>query len=497
MRGSRDALVNLITQDDKEGLLMFMSSKQEMPVDELKVLLEIAIQQRNFSVFSMIIQQLEERHPGWKGELFQGATALGRAVQRGDESMVRVLLKFVDPDESFVIQQELWTPLSFAVDKKHSSIVKLLLKHNVDVNAKDPSNVTPLCKALQKKLKLICNDLLESGRVDVEAGVFSGDGDKIKFSPLALAIQTGDLDFVEMLLQKGGADPTAQFGNKHLDYLDNNPLQYSLILRNLDVAMLLFDYIRNENQVKEMLCNLHYVDLSGLGLDFLPVWLKHLPDDVELKIGGNPLSMLPQSVKQQGASGVLRYLRDVDDEKKRVKWNRAKVMVLGREGVGKTQLYHLMRGEKKSPRGNVSTNGIDIHRFMFNDDMELTWFDFGGQEVFYPTHQFFLTSHCVYLIVFRMDNAEYLDRVRYWLDVLRSVCAVDQLQIIVVGTHQDMVKADQEKEIWEKLEPLMRECGVMGHIGVNCKTGKNVSGVRKGISLAFETAKFGVMDVPR
>jgi GTPase SAR1 family protein len=38
------------------------------------------------------------------------------------------------------------------------------------------------------------------------------------------------------------------------------------------------------------------------------------------------------------------------------------------------------------------------------------WFDFGGQEVFYPTHQFFLTPQCVYLIVFDVSDKDYISR---------------------------------------------------------------------------------------
>ncbi len=49
----------------------------------------------------------------------------------------------------------------------------------------------------------------------------------------------------------------------------------------------------------------------------------------------------------------------------------------------------------------------------------MTWFDFAGQEVFYPTHQFFLTAQCVYLLVFRLTDADCLERVQHWL---RSLC---------------------------------------------------------------------------
>ena len=60
------------------------------------------------------------------------------------------------------------------------------------------------------------------------------------------------------------------------------------------------------------------------------------------------------------------------------------VMVLGKEGVGKTHI--LRRLQKVSYERNESTNGVDINKLLLRDK-ELTWFDFGGQEVFYPTHQ--------------------------------------------------------------------------------------------------------------
>ena len=59
-------------------------------------------------------------------------------------------------------------------------------------------------------------------------------------------------------------------------------------------------------------------------------------------------------------------------------------MVLGKEGVGKTHI--LRRLQKVSYERNESTNGVDINKLLLRDK-ELTWFDFGGQEVFYPTHQ--------------------------------------------------------------------------------------------------------------
>ena len=69
-----------------------------------------------------------------------------------------------------------------------------------------------------------------------------------------------------------------------------------------------------------------------------------------------------------------------------------------------THLSRRLRG--KAYAKNVSTDGIDVASFRLRG-MELTWFDFGGQEVYYPTHQFFLTPQCLYLVVFNLQDPDY------------------------------------------------------------------------------------------
>ncbi len=47
-------------------------------------------------------------------------------------------------------------------------------------------------------------------------------------------------------------------------------------------------------------------------------------------------------------------------------------------------------------------------------DLELQCYDFGGQLVFYPTHQFFLTAHSIYLLVFNLVDSDLIP-IHYWL----------------------------------------------------------------------------------
>ncbi len=84
-----------------------------------------------------------------------------------------------------------------------------------------------------------------------------------------------------------------------------------------------------------------------------------------------------------------------------------------------------------------------MHSFHLNG-MDLTWFDFGGQAVFYPTHQFFLTAHCVYLLCFKFGDEESVQRVEYWLRNVGNFTRdpTRPAKFIVVGTHADLVAAN-------------------------------------------------------
>jgi hypothetical protein len=125
--------------------------------------------------------------------------------------------------------------------------------------------------------------------------------------------------------------------------------------------------------------------------------------------------------------------------------------------------------------------------------MELTWFDFGGQEVFYPTHQFFLTPQCVYLVVFRLNESDYLERVQYWLNTIATFArnASRPTRVIVVGTYADAVSsAEARARIWTQLTPVTEANGsVCARIAVSCATGFGFAELKDAISAAIEGAK--------
>lgn len=87
--------------------------------------------------------------------------------------------------------------------------------------------------------------------------------------------------------------------------------------------------------------------------------------------------------------------------------------------------------------------------------------DFAGQEIYYTTHQFFLSRRSLYLLLFNLCNAASETRVEFWLQSLKT--RVPNADVIIVGTHAEdpslggMEKIDQRmtdlKTKYKKLFP--------------------------------------------
>ena len=126
---------------------------------------------------------------------------------------------------------------------------------------------------------------------------------------------------------------------------------------------------------------------------------------------------------------------------------------MGQEGVGKTTLLKSFtkwkgKGFKGvNTRANLSTDGIDIIEGIQFGDNSVTFnaWDLGGQEIYYPSHQFFLTSNSVYILVLNMVAPQF-DRVDYWLQLIRGLGAAGRSKtlIYIVGTHADHPTCTEE-----------------------------------------------------
>ena len=112
--------------------------------------------------------------------------------------------------------------------------------------------------------------------------------------------------------------------------------------------------------------------------------------------------------------------------------------------------------------------------------------DFGGQEVFYPTHQFFLTSNSVYLLCFNASKPEQA-RVEYWMRQIRNLTNNSaKAPVFLVGTHRDNSKCTEEyleciKKNFARSFARSRFRGMQGVFMVSSKNGTGISELKEKI----------------
>ena len=139
----------------------------------------------------------------------------------------------------------------------------------------------------------------------------------------------------------------------------------------------------------------------------------------------------------------------MDINKNVIKWIQGqmstRVIVLGAPGAGKTTFIQLMADQSKFPTENIATDGISI-----TNVKNITFWDFGGQEVFFSTHQFFLVDRCQYILVvdlskliheddkIRNSCLKYID---FWMKEIHPFTLNHQHSppVLLLGTHCDLI----------------------------------------------------------
>lgn len=188
------------------------------------------------------------------------------------------------------------------------------------------------------------------------------------------------------------------------------------------------------------------LNLSNKGLTTLPAEIGQLTNLTWLDLDKNPLESPPPEILKEGLSAILNfYKQQLEQETDRL--YEAKLLIVGEGGAGKTTLakkiqdpnYQLQQDEN-------STQGIDIIQWKFplenGKEFQINIWDFGGQEIYHATHQFFLTKRSLYVLVAdtRKEDTDFY----YWLNVVELLS--ENSPIIIIKNE----KQERKREINER-----------------------------------------------
>jgi Leucine-rich repeat (LRR) protein/GTPase SAR1 family protein len=187
------------------------------------------------------------------------------------------------------------------------------------------------------------------------------------------------------------------------------------------------------------LSNLQWLDLRGNELRQIPERLGQLSSLQELAVDGNPLLLTPPpEIISQGTHAMLAFLRELHQQS--VLRYEAKLIFVGEAGTGKSSLLRALN-DKEFDASLKTTHGIEVdslllpHPSLPTCTLTLNTWDFGGQDIYRATHQFFLTKRSLYLVVWNARLGGAQGRLDYWLSTIRALAP--DVPVLLVTTHID------------------------------------------------------------
>jgi len=242
-------------------------------------------------------------------------------------------------------------------------------------------------------------------------------------------------------------------------------------------------------------------DLFSLeSLSVMSCKIREIPEDIlrlnrleHFNCEDNPIESPPAEVARKGLSAVRDYWRQRVDTGVDYLCE-AKLIILGEAGAGKTSLARKIENPKyKLREREKSTEGIDIISYQFDTAIraredgqekvlqrrfQVNIWDFGGQEIYHATHQFFLTRRSLYVLV--CDDRKEDTDFSYWLQVVEMLSDASPL-LIVQNEKQDRTRDINSSSLRARFANL-REV-----IAVNLDTNRGLDRVIQSIRKELES----------
>ena len=220
---------------------------------------------------------------------------------------------------------------------------------------------------------------------------------------------------------------------QNLKYLYKIHLAYNSILKveNLNELENLSILYLNGNPIINLTPLLPFIKNKNLKVQMVDD--DTLAEEGIIYLEGCPLIRPPIEIASKGNEAIIEYFKALKAQGIDHLYE-AKTLIIGKAGAGKTSLRYKLKDQKcKLPEDNESTKGIDIDPITFpipkeNRDFNVNIWDFGGQEIYHNTHQFFLTKRSLYVLVadYRTEKHE----INYWMQIVEMMGGGSPLLIV-------------------------------------------------------------------
>lgn len=187
------------------------------------------------------------------------------------------------------------------------------------------------------------------------------------------------------------------------------------------------------------LSKLELLDLAFNQISELPVITKELPKLINLSLSNNPLELPPPEIAieknlyDSNISKIRKYFKEYLVGKTDYLFE-IKLLLIGEGRVGKTSISKKLSIPRYTLKDEETTLGIEVKPWIISKkdfeksdktiielkkNLRVNIWDFGGQEIYHATHQFFLTKRSIYLLVTESRQEDKHDDFYYWLNCIK------------------------------------------------------------------------------
>lgn len=232
-------------------------------------------------------------------------------------------------------------------------------------------------------------------------------------------------------------DTVCQLRELHDLYLDGNRLER--IPDNIGQLQELRQINIDHNQICTLpdsigeLSSLRVLEANNNCLRNIPTSIGRLSGLRTLNICENPIADLPAEIAATlSPEKIVKYLSHA-------RWDprplmEAKLILVGRGGVGKTSLVNRLLYDKFDA-DEPETEGISISPWAIElpngEQARLHVWDFGGQDILHATHQFFLTYRTLYILVLSGREGSEDRDAHYWLNLIATLASGSPVIIVL------------------------------------------------------------------
>ncbi|MCP4156608.1 MAG: hypothetical protein GY757_53330 [bacterium] len=223
--------------------------------------------------------------------------------------------------------------------------------------------------------------------------------------------------------------------------------------------------------------------ITGIGVDIK--WAYERENG--LYLSGNPLEMPPVEIVKQGTAAIGNYIAELKSQES-TRLLESKLIIVGNSEVGKTSLVRKLQdfnfqvevGQEPTTHG-INIAPWELNCFFDSNDTEkvrIHMWDFGGQDIYHATHQFFFTKRSLYLLVWEPRRETETINLGYWLSIISLLS--NRSPVIIIMNKSDLYsKQIDEAAYKDKFK------NIVGFLKESCLTGEGIPELRKKIQISM------------